>query len=60
MAVQPWDAMQAWATKEEWIGYCRLNAIKYLARNGCKDNNALEDTLKAQDYIAQLIKALQK
>ena len=28
-AVQPWDAMEAWMTKEAFAGYLRGNCIKY-------------------------------
>lgn len=32
MAVQPWDAMEAWLTPEEFRGFLKGNIIKYLAR----------------------------
>ena len=32
MAVQPWDAMEAWLTPEEFVGYLRGNILKYHAR----------------------------
>ena len=32
MKVQPWDAMEAWLTPEEFIGFLRGNIIKYQAR----------------------------
>jgi len=35
-AIQPWDAMEAWMSREQFIGYLRGNAIKYLARCDCK------------------------
>ena len=51
--VQPWDAMEAWMSREQFIGYLRGNAIKYLAR--CDDKGGFEDLQKAQHYIAKLI-----
>ncbi len=53
-AIQPWDAMEAWMTPEEFVGFLRGNAIKYLARAGSK-GDALEDYRKAQHYLAKLI-----
>ena len=31
-AVQPWDAMQAWMTDEQFKGFLWGNVIKYIAR----------------------------
>lgn len=56
-AIQPWEAMQAWMTPEQFTGYLRGNAIKYLARAGSK-GEALEDYRKAQHYLDKLIEAL--
>lgn len=56
-AVQPWDAMQAWGTPEQFIGFLRFNAVKYLARAGSK-GEALEDYRKAQHYLARLIEVM--
>lgn len=53
-AVQPWDAMQAWLTREAFAGFLRGNAIKYLARAGSK-GPALEDLQKARHYLDKLI-----
>lgn len=55
--IQPWDAMQAWMTPEQFHGFLRANAIKYLARAGSK-GDALEDYRKAQHYIAKLIEVV--
>ena len=51
--VQPWDAMQAWMTKEAFAGYLHGNCIKYLARY--MDKNGIEDLKKCQHYLAKLI-----
>lgn len=52
LAIQPWDAMQSWMTPEQFEGFLRGNAIKYLARN---KGNLLEDWQKAQHYLTKLI-----
>lgn len=52
-AVQPWDAMEAWMTKEAFAGYLHGNCIKYLARY--KDKNGIEDLKKCQHCLAKLI-----
>lgn len=57
-AIQPWDAMEAWMTPDEFVGFLRGNAIKYLARAGSK-GDALEDYRKAQHYLERLIEGAQ-
>jgi hypothetical protein len=52
-AVQPWDAMEAWMTKEAFAGYLHGNCIKYLARY--LDKNGVQDLKKCQHYLAKLI-----
>ena len=52
-SVQPWEAMQSWMNPEQFAGFLRGNAIKYLAR--CDDKGGLEDLKKAQHYLAKLI-----
>jgi hypothetical protein len=52
-AVQPWDAMEAWMTKEAFAGYLQGNCIKYLARY--LDKNGVEDLKKCEHYLAKLI-----
>lgn len=54
MGVQPWDAMKAWMTLEEYRGYMRGNAIKYLSRAGTK-GAAEEDLRKALHYLTALV-----
>ena len=49
LTVQPWDAMESWLTPEEFRGFLKGNAIKYLART----KNA-DDVLKAQHYLLKL------
>lgn len=57
-AIQPWDAMEAWMTPDEFVGFLRGNAIKYLARAGSK-GDALEDYRKALHYLERLIEGAQ-
>jgi uncharacterized iron-regulated protein len=52
-SIQPWDAMQAWMTYEQFVGFLRGNAIKYLARAGSK-GSATEDFAKARHYMDKL------
>lgn len=53
MPIQPWEAMQAWMTLDEFKGFLKGNAIKYLAR--CNAKGGLEDVKKAHHYTAKLI-----
>ena len=57
-AVQPWDAMQAWMSREEFAGYLRGNVLKYMAR--CNDKGGIEDVRKARHYIDKLIEVLEQ
>ena len=52
-AVQPWEAMQAWMTKEAFAGYLHGNCIKYLARY--REKNGVQDLEKCKHYLAKLI-----
>jgi hypothetical protein len=54
LAVQPWDAMEAWMTTDEFRGFLRGNALKYLARAGAK-GDAATDYEKARHYLEKLI-----
>lgn len=51
------DAMEACATKEQFIGYLRLNAMKYLWRYG-KKGDPREQINKAQWYLNRLTETL--
>lgn len=55
-AVQPWEAMQAWMTQEEFTGFLRGNVIKYVAR--CNDKGGVEDLQKARHYLDKLIEVM--
>ena len=54
LAIQPWEAMAAWMTPEEFRGYLLGNAIKYLARRkpGVPRRTDLQ---KAAHYLEKLI-----
>lgn len=51
--IQPWDAMEAWMSREEFAGFLRGNVIKYIAR--CHDKGKVEDLKKAAHYLEKLI-----
>jgi hypothetical protein len=51
-AVQPWDAMEAWMSREAFIGYLWGNVIKYMAR--WRDKGGLQDLDKAAHYLAKM------
>ena len=53
MGVQPWIAMEAWMTPEQFAGFLRGNAIKYLAR--CDVKGGIADIKKARHYIDKLV-----
>jgi hypothetical protein len=53
MGVQPWKAMEAWMSREAFMGFLRGNAIKYLARTDKK--GGVEDMKKARHYLDKLI-----
>jgi hypothetical protein len=53
------DYMRAKSTPEEFEGYLRLSALKYLSRAGHKDD-ALQDYKKAHWFMSRLIEELEK
>lgn len=56
LGVEPWAAMRAWMTPEEFRGFLRGNAIKYLARCNLKGGD--EDLRKAKYYVDKLVEVL--
>ena len=50
LSVEPWAAMEAWMTNEEFVGFLKGNIIKYLARE--KNVNDLD---KAGHYMQKLL-----
>jgi len=58
MKVQPWAAMEAWMTPEEYRGYHKGVAIAYLARaNG---EGGIGDIKKAAHHLQHLISVFQE
>ena len=56
-AVQPWDAMECWLSPEQFEGYLRGAALKYLARY--PDKGGVEDVKKARHYLDKLIECME-
>ena len=56
--VQPWEAMEAWFSEVEFMGYLKGNVVKYMAR--CNDKGGLDDLKKAQHYLNKLVEFLNK
>ena len=50
------DYLRAKLSPEEFAGYCRGNALKYISRAGHKDN-ADQDLAKARWYLDRLLEA---
>jgi len=57
MDIQPWEAMEAWLTPEEFRGFLVGNSLKYLARAG-KKGPYEEDIRKAHHYLEKLLEVL--
>ena len=55
---QLWDVMPDLSTKEEFLGYCKLNIVKYVSRYGKK--NGIEDLKKAGKYIERMVRFLEE
>jgi hypothetical protein len=53
LKITPWDALESWLSPEEFRGFLKGNAVKYLARAG-KKRDALEDIRKARHYLEKL------
>ena len=51
--IQPWTAMQAWMTPEQFKGFLWGNDIKNIAR--WQDKGGVEDLRKARHYMDKLI-----
>ena len=56
MGIQPWKAMESWMTPQEFGGFLKGNAIKYLAR--CNAKGGVEDVKKARHYIDKLVEVM--
>lgn len=56
MKVQPWDALEAWLTPEEFRGYQKGTAISYLARERSKGGDV--DVEKATHHLMKLLETI--
>ena len=54
------DAMEACSTHDEFVGYLRLNAMKYIWRMGRKTDDVGEEVEKAIWYLKRLTNSLEK
>jgi len=55
MVVQPWDALEAWLTPEEFRGYQKGVAIAYLARE--RKKGGTQDIEKAMHHLMKLVES---
>ena len=53
------DAIEAMLTPEEFRGYCKGNAMKYIWRSELKGAN-IQDLEKSEFYLKRIIKKLQE
>lgn len=53
MAIQPWEAMEAWMTPDEYTGYHIGVAISYLAR--WRRKGGVDDIRKAHHHLTRLL-----
>lgn len=56
--IQPWDAMQAWMTREQFEGFLLGSAIAYLARvsvQGVQGKGGRQDIAKAHHCLEKLL-----
>lgn len=53
MDIQPWEAMEAWLTPEEYRGYHKGVVIAYLARE--REKGGMQDIKKAAHHLQRLI-----
>lgn len=53
------DVIRATLTPEEFRGWCKGNAMKYMHRLGKKDDE-LQDAKKAMKYLEWLVRELEK
>jgi hypothetical protein len=58
MGVQPWQAMEAWLTPEEYRGYHKGVAIAYLARE--RQKGGIEDIKKAVHHLQRLVEMVEE
>lgn len=62
-AIQPWEAMGAWMTDEQFKGFLLGSAIAYLARVNTVDvegKGGVTDIKKAAHYLEKLLEVFEK
>jgi hypothetical protein len=52
------DYLRAKLTPDEFKGFCKGNALKYISRAGKKSTDELEDYRKAKWYLDKLIETI--
>ncbi len=60
--VEPWDAMEAWMTPEQFQGFLLGSAIGYLSRfntTGNPSKGGVTDIKKAAHYCQKLVEVLE-
>jgi len=63
MKIQPWDAMEAWLSPNQFRGFLLGSAIAYLARvntKGVEGKGGLPDIKKAKHYLEKIIELEEK
>lgn len=63
MKVQPWDAMEAWLSPNQFRGFLLGSAIAYLARvntKGVEGKGGVQDIKKAKHYLEKIIELEEK
>lgn len=62
MAIQPWDAMEAWLTHDQFMGYLLGNVIKYTGRFNAESyqKGGVMDLKKARHYLDMAIQTLEQ
>lgn len=56
MAIQPWEALEAWLTPEEYRGYHKGVAVSYLARE--RQKGGTQDIKKAIHHLSRLVEMI--
>lgn len=57
MKMQPWEVMGLFMTQEEFRGFLKGNALKYILRAGSKGPEK-EDIEKAHHYLEKLLEVM--
>lgn len=62
MAIQPWEALKAWLTPEQYEGYLLGTAISYLARYNVEvaGKGGITDVKKSRHTLEELEECLTK